>query len=54
MATAVDQVKRAVDSLFSDTTCSRQVTKGRLEDVKERLELIIEDIKMFLDSLDND
>ncbi len=44
MATTVEEVKKAVDSLFSDTTCSQETTKERLEDIVEHIKGCLESL----------
>lgn len=42
MAATIEKVKAMVDSLFSDTTCSQEETKERLEDIAEHIQDCLE------------
>lgn len=44
MAATVETVKKMVDSLFSDTTCSKEETKERLEEIIEHIEMCLESL----------
>lgn len=44
MAKIVESIKAAVDILFSDTSCSQEETKERLEEIAEHIEACIESL----------
>ena len=41
----LDQVKRDLNELFSDTSVSRETTKDRLIELRDEIELLIETLQ---------
>lgn len=44
MAKTVEDVKASIDSLFSDTSCSQEETRERMEEIVEHIEICLESL----------